>query len=80
MIEVTTQNGKSSKDDSHNVHPDWQAWIDASAYTMADARRELGLPNGTFYRRIAKEPTVIDRLAMRALYEGLEPFSMEVAT
>lgn len=56
------------------VHPEWAAWIEASAYTHADARRELGLANGTFYRRIAREPTLIDRLAMRALYEGLEPY------
>ena len=59
---------------AHEVHPEWAAWIEASAYTHADARRELGLANGTFYRRIAREPTLIDRLAMRALYEGLEPY------
>lgn len=57
------------------VHPEWAAWIEASAYTHADARRELGLANGTFYRRIAKAPTLIDRLAMRSLYEGLEPYA-----
>lgn len=56
------------------VHPEWAAWIEASAYTHAVARQELGLANGTFYRRIAREPTLIDRLAMRALYEGLEPY------
>lgn len=56
------------------VHPDWQQWMDASAYTHADARRELGLANGTFYRRIARAPTLVDRLAMRSLYEGLEPY------
>jgi hypothetical protein len=56
------------------VHPEWAAWIEASAYTHAVARSELGLANGTFYRRIAREPTLIDRLAMRALYEGLEPY------
>jgi hypothetical protein len=56
------------------IHPDWQRWMDDSAYRRCDARKELGLPNGTFYRRIAKEPTLIDRLAMRSLYEGLEPY------
>lgn len=56
------------------VHPKWAAWIEASAYTHAVARQELGLANGTFYRRISREPTLIDRLAMRALYEGLEPY------
>lgn len=56
------------------VHPEWSAWFEASAYSHANARRELGLPNGTFYRRIAKAPTLIDRLAMRSLYEGLEPY------
>jgi len=56
------------------VHPEWAAWIEASAYTHAVARSELGLANGTFYRRIAREPTLIDRIAMRALYEGLEPY------
>lgn len=81
MIEITAQTGKKSGADSRSVefgakptHPEWAAWIEGSAYTYADARRELGLANGTFYRRIAKAPTVIDRLAMRALYEGLAPF------
>ncbi len=75
MIEVLQQSGKRDEKVSHFVHPEWAAWIEASAYTHADARRELGLANGTFYRRIAKAPTHIDRLAMRALYEGLEPFN-----
>lgn len=57
------------------THPDWKAWMEASVYRPEQARRELGLANGTFYRRISKEPTHIDRLAMRALYEGLEPFT-----
>ena len=56
------------------VHPEWEHWMAESVYTHAQARQELGLPNGTFYRRIAKAPTLIDRLAMRSLYEGLEPF------
>lgn len=59
------------------VHPEWARWMAESAYTHADARRELGLPNGTFYRRIAKEPTLIDRLAMRSLYEGLLPYGSD---
>lgn len=28
-----------------DVHPEWAAWFEASAYTHADARRELGLTN-----------------------------------
>lgn len=60
--------------EKHPVHPEWAEWIEASAYTHAVARKELGLSNGTYYRRIAKEPTLIDRLAMRALYEGVEPY------
>jgi hypothetical protein len=75
MIELTKQSGSPRRVETPAVHPDWQAWIDASAYQHADARRELGLANGTFYRRIAKAPTLIDQLAMRALYEGLEPFA-----
>ena len=76
MIEIITQSGNKSNASLPQVHPEWAAWIEASAYTHAVARRELGLPNGTFYRRIAKEPTQVDRLAMRALYEGLEPFTL----
>lgn len=82
MIDVIAQTGKNLDADSHSVefgakltHPEWAAWIEASAYTYAQARAELDLANGTFYRRIAKAPTHIDRLAMRALYEGLEPFT-----
>lgn len=60
--------------DDVDIHPDWQRWMDACVYTHIEARKELGLANGTFYRRIAKAPTLIDRLAMRALYEGLEPY------
>lgn len=74
MIEVITPPAPKVRRD---VHPEWAAWFEASAYTHADARRELGLPNGTFYRRIAKAPTLIDRLAMRSLYEGLEPYGAE---
>jgi len=77
MIELIKQTGKSESSFVPNIHPDWQAWMDDSVYTCAEARKELGLPNGTFYRRIAKAPTHIDRLAMRALYEGLEPFTTE---
>lgn len=75
MIALSKQSGKKSTQKIPITHSDWQSWMDASVYTHADAKRELGLPNGTFYRRIAKEPTQIDRLAMRALYEGLEPFA-----
>ena len=75
MIELIQQTGKQETKVSHSVHPEWQAWMDASAYTCTDARAELGLANGTFYRRIAKAPTLLDRLAMGALYEGLEPFN-----
>lgn len=78
MIDHDSHNG-TPETGAHPIHPEWAAWIEASAYTMADARKELGLPNGTFYRRISKEPTMVDRLAMRALYEGLEPFSVEHA-
>jgi hypothetical protein len=74
MVELTAQSGKNSEAKVHFVHPDWQTWMDASVYSHAEARKELDLANGTFYRRIAKPPTLIDRLAMRALYEGLEPF------
>lgn len=73
MIELK-QIGRCTRDLAQ-VHPDWQHWMDASAYSREEARKELNLANGTFFRRIAKEPTHIDRLAMRALYEGLEPFT-----
>ena len=75
MIEVITQNGSCETSKAPIVHPEWNAWMEASAYTREDARKELGLANGTFYRRIAKEPTHIDRLAMRALWEGFEPIT-----
>ena len=75
MIELIQQTGKTSDAKLPSVHPEWAAWVEAGAYTHAVAREELQLANGTFYRRIAKEPTHIDRLAMRALYEGLEPFT-----
>lgn len=71
MIEVITPPAPKVR---REVHPKWAAWIEASAYTHAVARQELGLANGTFYRRIARAPTLVDRLAMRALYEGLEPY------
>lgn len=75
MIEVIKQSGTSEAKKSPAVNPDWQAWIDASAYQHEYARCKIVLAHGTFYRRIAKPPTHIDRLAMRALYEGLEPFA-----
>lgn len=74
IIEIS-QNGKGKDKKTPIVHPDWQHWMTESTYTHAQAREELGLPNGTFYRRIAKAPSQIDRLAMRALFEGLEPFA-----
>jgi hypothetical protein len=74
MIELV-QIGKKREPKTPVVHPDWQRWMDESVYTHADAKRELGLANGTFYRRISKAPSLIDQLAMRALYEGLEPFA-----
>lgn len=52
----------------------WAAWFENSAYTLDQARKELGLPNATFYRRIKKAPDLVTRLAMRALYEGLKPY------
>lgn len=73
MIELV-QVGKKREAKAPIVHPDWQHWMDESVYTHAEARHELGLANGTFYRRIAKAPTLVDKLAMSALYEGLEPF------
>ena len=75
MIEIIKQSGTRKNSDSPTVHPEWQAWLEASAYQHEYARCELGLAHGTFYRRIAKAPTMIDRLAMRALYEGLEPYA-----
>jgi len=68
------QSGKKKSAKTPTVHAEWQHWMDESVYSHAQAREELGLANGTFYRRIAKEPTRVDRLAMRALFEGLEPF------
>ena len=65
---------RSDAKESKNIHPEWAHWMDESAYTHEDARQELQLPKSTFYRRISKEPTHIDRLAMSSLYEGLEPF------
>jgi hypothetical protein len=74
MIKII-QSGKSTERKIPIVHAEWQHWMDESVYTHAQARQELGLANGTFYRRIAKAPSQIDRLAMRALFEGLEPFA-----
>jgi hypothetical protein len=72
MIEIVTPKPKR---EPPVVHPDWAAWMEASVYTHKQARDELGISNGAFYRRIAKAPTRVDLLAMRALYEGLEPYS-----
>jgi hypothetical protein len=56
-------------------HAGWESWFDASAYTPEIARKELGLANGTFYRRIKSAPDALTRLAMAALYEGLDGWS-----
>jgi hypothetical protein len=58
------------------AHPTWRDWMDLCAYTPELARKELGLANGTFYRRIKSEPDALTRLAMAALYEGLEPWGV----
>lgn len=76
MIDII-QNGKTKRAKTPIVHPAWQHWMDESVYTHAQARQELGLANGTFYRRIAKAPSLLDQLAMRALFEGLSPFGPE---
>lgn len=76
MIELI-QSGKKIEAHTPIVHAEWAAWMNASVYTHAMARAELGLAVATFYRRIAKAPTLIDKLAMRALYEGLAPFTAE---
>jgi hypothetical protein len=59
---------------THETHAEWHAWFEASAYTPEIARKELGLANGTFYRRIKSAPDAVTRLAMAALYEGIEPW------
>jgi hypothetical protein len=79
VIEVTTPTVGTKTHETHETHADWHAWFDASAYTPELARKELGLANGTFYRRIKSAPDALTRLAMAALYEGLEPWS-NVAT
>jgi hypothetical protein len=76
VIEVTTPTVVKN---ANATHPEWETWFDASAYTPEIARKELGLANGTFYRRIKSAPDAVTRLAMAALYEGLEPWS-NVAT
>lgn len=74
MIEIIQPSSRTGKR-KQEAHPDWEAWFQASAYTPEIARKELGLANGTFYRRIKSPPDSVTRLAMAALYEGLEPFS-----
>jgi hypothetical protein len=54
------------------IDPEWRAWLEQCAYSNEVARKELGLANGTFYRRIKSAPDVLTRLAMAALYEGLD--------
>jgi hypothetical protein len=70
IIEPSSRTGKRKQD----AHPEWEAWFEASAYTPEVARKELGMANGTFYRRIKSAPDTVTRLAMAALYEGLEPW------
>ena len=78
MVIKIVQSGSSKKPKTpkieREVDPEWEHWMTESAYSREDARRELQLANGTFYRRIAKPPTHCDRLAMAALYEGITPF------
>ena len=73
---ITVSQSGNRKSAPTPFHPDWQAWIDASAYSHAEAMRELGLSNGTFYRRMKNAPTRVDRLAMSALYEGIGEFEV----
>lgn len=70
IIEPSSRTGKRKQD----AHPEWEAWFEASAYTPEVAHKELGMANGTFYRRIKSAPDTVTRLAMAALYEGLEPW------
>jgi hypothetical protein len=72
MIEIipSRKGNKKSK-----IHPDWSGWMEACAYRSEEARRELGMANGTFYRQIQREPDLVTRLAMAALYEALTPWN-----
>lgn len=89
MIELSdllpaAQNGSSKEDNDSRlveryVHPDWEHWMAESCYSREEARQELGWANGTFYRRIAKAPTLVDRLAMAALFEGLPEWTAQTA-
>lgn len=60
-----------------HVHPDWQHWMEQSCYSREEARALLGWSNGAFFRRIVKPPTMADRLAMAALWEGLAPWDWD---
>jgi hypothetical protein len=74
MIEVikpTSHTGNKKE----QTHAEWESWFNASAYTPELARAELGMANGTFYRRIKAAPDQVTKLAMAALYEGLEPWT-----
>jgi hypothetical protein len=78
MIElINPRTGKPDRRLVAKVHPDWAHWMDASCYGREEARKLLGLRNGTFYRRITKEPSLLDRLAMAALWEGLSEWTEE---
>lgn len=72
-----SQDGNRDRRLTALVHPDWQRWFEASCYRREEARVELGWANGTFYRRIAKAPTLADRLAMAALFEGLPAWTAQ---
>jgi hypothetical protein len=72
MIEVIPSRKGNKKSETH---PEWSGWMTACAYRSEEARRELGLPNGTFYRQIQHPPDTVTRLAMAALYEGLMPWN-----
>jgi hypothetical protein len=74
MIEVITPSSRIGNR-KQDAHPEWESWFQASAYTPEVARAELGMANGTFYRRIKAAPDQVTKLAMAALYEGLEPWT-----
>lgn len=74
MITVTTPGVSRHGKRKQKAHPDWEQWMEACAYTPEQARKELGLANGTFYRQVKCPPDAVMRLAMAACWEGLEGF------
>ena len=40
MIHLIAQSGNPKRQIERFIHPDWQAWMDASVYTPAEAKRE----------------------------------------